>query len=305
MGENVDERSDVYSLGVVLYEMLTGDVPYRAESQVAVAMKHVNDPMPDVQSRRTDISAAVAAVVDRATAKDPRDRYGSVAEMVRELESTLEIEAARHGGTTGEATSVLESVPRSRRPLTGGRSGAGIAMGIVGIALIVAALILGRDELTDLGGGEDGGTEIRLAADSATDFDPFGGDGEHPEDTGLAVDAEPSTTAWTTESYTSGLAKEGVGIYVDAGSEVEVSAVELRFAEGGSDVEIRSAPGQEEAPEDLDGWEVSGEASDVGTRVRIDTPDAAPSRFYLVWLTKLPETDGDQVAEISDIRLLE
>src|SRR5215208_362657 len=137
MGEDVDERSDIYSLGVVLFEMLTGDVPFQAETQVGVAMKHVNEPMPDVQAKRPEVSAVVASAVDRATTKDPRDRYSTVAEMVRDLEQTLEVEAARRGGTSGEATSVLDSVPKAARRLRRRRRPwLGIAMGVVGILLI-------------------------------------------------------------------------------------------------------------------------------------------------------------------------
>ena len=180
MGEDVDERSDVYSLGIVLYEMLVGDVPFQAETQVGVAMKHVNEPLPDVQVERPDVSAAVASVIDRSTTKDPRDRYNSVGEMVRDLEATLEVEAARAGGTTGEATTVLDSVPKSKRRLGGGRriSGAGIAMALVGFALIAAALIFGGDRLEGIGNDDEPSSAgVRLAEDAAAEFDPSPGDG--------------------------------------------------------------------------------------------------------------------------------
>src|ERR671919_637550 len=72
MGQQVDARSDIYSLGILLYEMLIGEVPFQAETLVGVAMKHVNDPMPDIQRRRPGVSAALASVVERATQKEPK-----------------------------------------------------------------------------------------------------------------------------------------------------------------------------------------------------------------------------------------
>src|SRR5947199_311514 len=111
LGEGVNEQSDVYSLGICLFEMLTGEVPFTADSQVGVAMKHVRDPLPDVQALRPEMSARLAAIVERSTSKERRNRYADAGEMVEDLEQALAIEAARAGATNGEATSVLRALP--------------------------------------------------------------------------------------------------------------------------------------------------------------------------------------------------
>src|ERR1700738_459007 len=97
LGQPVTGPSDLYSLGVGVYEMLTGEVPCKGENQVAVAMKHVRETLPDVQSKRPEVSAALAAVVDNATAKHQEDRYADDAELIADLEDVLAIATDRAG----------------------------------------------------------------------------------------------------------------------------------------------------------------------------------------------------------------
>ncbi len=85
-GDRVDRRTDLYSLGVVLYEMLAGVVPFDAESSFGVLMKHLNEPPPTISG----ISPAMQAMVSRALAKDPAHRYDSASEMIEEFSAILE-----------------------------------------------------------------------------------------------------------------------------------------------------------------------------------------------------------------------
>ena len=84
-GKPVSPATDVYSLGVVLWELLAGDVPFVGENFVAVALRHVNEPPPHLRERRPDVTPRLDAAVQRALAKDPARRFPSMTAFAKEL----------------------------------------------------------------------------------------------------------------------------------------------------------------------------------------------------------------------------
>ena len=88
-GKKVDGRADVYSLGIVLFEMLTGRVPFNAETPMAVMIKHITDPLPMPRSVNAAIPETVELVILKALAKDPADRYATAGEMAAALDQAL------------------------------------------------------------------------------------------------------------------------------------------------------------------------------------------------------------------------
>src|SRR4029079_3122028 len=114
-GHDAKGQPDIVSLRIVLDEMLTGDVPFHGENQVSVAMKHVREDLPDVSKRRPEVSAGLAAILDRMTDKDLRKRYPDALSLQADLEEALARELARTGRSTGEAPAVLRPLPESAR----------------------------------------------------------------------------------------------------------------------------------------------------------------------------------------------
>jgi serine/threonine-protein kinase len=84
-GDRGDARTDVYALGVMLYEMLTGDVPYRGDSALAIMSQHVSTDAPLLRSTRADLPPALEAVVWRALRREPSERYASIADFRHDL----------------------------------------------------------------------------------------------------------------------------------------------------------------------------------------------------------------------------
>lgn len=312
LGHEVTGQSDIYSLGVVLYESLTGAVPFSAPSQVAVATMHVREEIPDLQRRRPQVSAALAAVVDRATAKHLTRRYAGARELIADLEEVLALEAARTASTPGkEATIVLRTLPgpATRRLPMRVRNPAALALAAATAIVVAGALAWFLLSRTHAGTPAPvnlpktpGETPVHLAQTAAVSYNPFGTGPEHPDTVGNAIDGNPATS-WRTSSYAGGtLLESGVGFYVDAAPGAAVTQAVLETPTPGFHLQIwgsdyvpaynaHPAPQQGITPAQL-GWTLLAQALAAKPTTTITLHDVQRRRFYLLWITDLGADPG-------------
>lgn len=116
-GKGSTIRSDIYSMGILMYELLTGDVPYRGENAVEIALKHLKEPLPSIRKYLPGIPQSIENVILKSTAKNPKNRYKDAREMYEDIKTALSPERIdepryvyKYSEKEMEETKVLDSI---------------------------------------------------------------------------------------------------------------------------------------------------------------------------------------------------
>ncbi len=322
-GAPVDGRSDLYALGVVLYEMLCGRVPFLADTEAATALARLHQDPPPPRTHRPDLPVELEEVVLRLLARDPDDRWPDATTLTRTLGALATGRpapappAARPVVTPAaprpapdaarpQASSPRPSPAPPAAPVRPGPPPTDVAPSAPGrrrspapillVALFaLAALVLGALAWRLLGPG--GTDDVRP---SATAFDPFGTDGEHDDRAPLATDGDPATS-WDTESYSDPVVAsakaggDGVGLLLDLGRSRPAEALALTSPTEGWAARVyvlADAP----APDVATWGDAAAEGDDLPADAAFDL-GGADGRYVLLWITR---TADDGQVEVTD-----
>jgi eukaryotic-like serine/threonine-protein kinase len=331
----VDGRTDLYSLGVVLYEMLCGRVPFEADSSSGTALARLHSDPQRPRLVKAGVPRELEAITMRLLARDPAGRYPTATDARAALLGA----GADDRATSGDDTMTEPAgpaplppppgvgAPPPSAPATWGTPPSGTAatrfadserrwlvptllVVLVAVALGVAGLLLqgSGDGLFGDGGGEDPATEEPqapadelVAIASTIDFDPSGDASEHPEEAqaGNTFDGD-AATSWSSETYSSaewGGLKPGVGLIVELQEPGDLRALEFDTPLSGWQAQVFVA---DDPADQLDGWGepvATFDTSDSGTaRVEFEAQGGA----VLLWFTRA--SDGGLVT-VDEVRV--
>ena len=296
-GKPTTPATDVYSLGVVLFELLTNEVPFPGENFVAVAMKHVNEQPPDLLERRPDVPLRLAAAVDRALAKSPADRFRSMDQFAWELRQCLaELDSPEEERTFIAPSPVLkESRPRRLRTKSSKRLPAYVLVVLIAAAAIVAGIMgLGGSKSTKTppAKGRSGGTTA-VTLHGVGDYAPSGSSDTHADTASSATDGDASTY-WYTQTYATpqfGGLLPGLGLVLDAGKSVKLSTLKVQSTTPGFVAQVRAGDSSTGpfAPDSA--------TKTVGSTTTFSL-SGKTARYYVVWITRLPSGGSARINEV-------
>jgi serine/threonine-protein kinase len=329
-GGDIDARSDVYALGIVLYECLTGRVPFQGSTDAATALARLQGPPPRPRDIRPGIPRGLENVTLRALARDPAQRFSSAVEFRAAL-----LAAPTNDDATGTAATGVVPIPTAPTPPPPRRAATPpptfaqserrwlvptILIVVIATALGLAGVLFGQTEvgrdLFDKARGEDdetvgtgpGSTSAEPPPDGAAAavvgavaWDPFGTEGENDTLAPLAFDGD-GATVWQTEDYTDREIqnlKPGVGLVVELDGSAQDRTLTIDSPTPGWNAEFFVG-------DDPAVWQTEAGLTDpitaienVNGQVELAVGDN-PGRFVLIWITRLAEGDETRV-RISEV----
>ena len=316
-GGHVDPRTDIYSLGVVLYECLTGRPPFEADTEAATALARLHrDPLRPRQVRPS-VPRSLDSLTMQALSRDPGGRPSTAAAFRAMLLGADSDDRGAHGA---DHTVIAPIAAVAAEPEVYARSERRwliptILVVVIGVALSLAGILIGRTETgqqifdrarqivtsSDDGGG-GASTAPPAAIAGARAFDPSGDGWEHDDLVPRAVDGDPTTT-WHTEFYDvdTWSRKDGVGLIVLLTSEAELAEVDVRSPTNGWAATVFVAP-DADRPTLADWGDPVTDRTGVASGTATFDLDGRRGGAVLVWFTDLGEAPPNALRlHVSDV----
>jgi serine/threonine-protein kinase len=305
-GRAVDERVDIYSLGLVLYEMLCGKAPFEADTDIATAVARLTTPPRPIRLECPSVPAALEQVIDKALTKDPADRWPSAlafrdavapfrddhTPVPPRADQTMPVRLPSRPAPT--TASPVPAAPAGRAPassgsraLTPGRVALWTAVFVIGLVAGYLGYRAFEDEPASQAAPP---TPVAgpLTIVGARDYDPEGDGRESPDEVAAVWDNNVATV-WSTEQYRQrdvGGLKSGVGLVIDLGAPKDVERLEVITQDTDWSAQVYAS---NSVPEELAGWGPARfTGNGLGALARLDLQPGAKSQYVLLWITDLP-----------------